>query len=268
MLRKAALKISLAEPTETLLDMVRLMQGFGTVELHLLHVTSGSDRKLSRRAKRLKELAGLFETEQMKVQCEVSHGPVPGRIVSMAKERDVDYLGLYWMRKALLAQAILGSIDADILRQCDMPILVYNRSLMSASTRLKRILYATDFQATDQRVLPYLQSRDLNAESLVLLNVGRRAPDPATEHSRIKWAQKHLDWLVEQCEGHFDQVDTLQAIGNYRSQILKKAHRQKADLIVIGKADAPKPLRNLMGSTAEAIADRSKRSVFIVPGVH
>jgi nucleotide-binding universal stress UspA family protein len=38
------------------------------------------------------------------------------------------------------------------------------------------------------------------------------------------------------------------------------------DLIVIGKSDNPDPLENLLGSTAEAVAKKARRSVFIVPG--
>jgi len=268
MLRSAAVKVSLAEPESAVQEMVALMKSFGTTALHLFHVASGSDRKLKRRQGRLEELAEKTREAGFEVDAAVSRGPVPSRILAMARERGVDYLALHWMRKPVLMQAILGSIDADILRLSDLPVLVYNRSLMSASTRVKRVLYATDLQATDRCVLPYLTSHEIKAEELFLLNVGQRAPDPSTEHARRDRVQRHLDRLAEELADSYNVIQTLQVVGNYRSQILRQAQMNKVDLIVVGKADSPKPIKNLLGSTAEAISDKSNRSVLIVPGVH
>ncbi len=267
MLQSAAVKVSLNEPKSKFLDMLRLMQSFGTSQVHLVHITSGSDKKLEAIEQKLMVLTDEVRALGFEASAVIKRGSVPSKTVSVSRELGVDYLAVYWLPKPVLVQAIVGSIDADILRFSDMPVLVYNRSLMNASTKLQKVLYATDFQATDASVLPYLVNKEFTAEELFLLHVGERAPDPATEHARQQCVQGNLDRLAEECAHAYDEVHTLHVVGHHRHQILRQAKSNKEDLVVIGKADKPKPLKNLLGSTAEAISDKSRRSVFIVPGI-
>ncbi|WP_167590435.1 universal stress protein [Oceanidesulfovibrio indonesiensis] len=267
MLRSAAVKVGLNEPRTRFLDMLRLMQSFGTSQVHLVHIASGSHRKMEAVEQKLAELTDAVRELGFEASAVIKGGSVPSKTVSVSRELEVDYLAVYWLPKAVLVQAIMGSIDADILRLSDMPVLVYNRSLMNASTRLQKVLYATDFQATDANVLPYLVNKEFQAEELFLLHVGERAPDPATEHTRQQCVQSNLERLAEECAPAYEKVHTLHVVGSHRHQILRQADANKVDLIVMGKADTPKPLKNLLGSTAEAVADKSRRSVFIVPGV-
>ncbi len=266
MLKSAALKVSLTEPTGKFLDMVTMLQSFGVTTIHLIHIASGSEKAIHGKEQRLEALAEKVRARGFHTTTTVERGHIPSRTIAAAHELDADLLGLYWLPKALLAQAILGCIDTDIVRLSDLPVFVYNRRLMSGPTQLKRVLYATDFQATDAKVMPYLTNKDFAAQELFILHVGERAPDPTTEHARQACVTRNLERLAGECAAAYGVVKTLQKVGNHRTQILRQANAHKADLIVIGKADSPKPLKNLMGSTAETIADRSRRSVFIVPG--
>lgn len=268
MLQRAAIKTSLNEPRATFLDMLRLMQGFGTKVVHLIHVTSGSAKELETNRALLEELADEVRALGFAVEAIAERGSPSRRTVHIASELAVDYLALYWMPKALLVQALMGSIDADIVRLCDVPVLVYNRSLMQASTALSRVLYATDFQATDARVMPYLKDRDLEAEELFILHVGERAPDPVAEHARQRCVRQNLQRLADECSEAYTTVTPLQVVGSRQSQILRHASTLDADLIVVGKRDNPGPVRGLLGSLAEILPDKSRRSVFIVPGTH
>lgn len=265
MLHRAAVKTSLEEPRASFLDMLRLMQGFGTEMVHLVHVTAGTSAELKRNSARLEELATQVRDLGFTVKTITERGAPARRNAYIAHDLGVDYLALYWMPKPLLVQALMGSIDGDIVRLCDLPVLVYNRSLMQASTSLKRIVYATGFQATDARVMPYLKSRELEAEELFILNVGERAPDPVAEHARQRCVQQNLERLAAECESVYASVVPMQVIGSRRVQILRQASRLDADLIVVGKRDNPTPVRRLLGSLAEALTRKSRRSVFIIP---
>lgn len=265
MLQSAAIKVSLKEPRSKFLDMMTLLKSLGTSKAYLIHVTSGENhqekarRKLAELAEQVRELG--FESAAL-----VKSGHPPTQTIWTARELGVDFIGIYWLSKAVLVQALLGSIDADILRMSDLPVFVYNRGYMNVSTRLERVLYATDFQATDTKVMPYLINKDFQAKQLYLLHVGRRAPDPETEHKRQRCVQENLERLAGECADAYDSVHTLQVVGRRRKQILRQAYLNRVDLIVIGKADKPGSLKNFMGSTAEALPDKSNRSVFIVPG--
>jgi nucleotide-binding universal stress UspA family protein len=268
MLHTAAVKVGLNEPRGKFLDMLRLLQSFGTTRLHLIHVHSGSNTEFERKKEQLEMLAGEVRELGFTVETAAERGAPARKTVALAHELEVDYLALYWLPKPLLVQAIMGSIDADILRLSDIPVFVYNRSLMQASTHIGRVLYATDFKATDANVLPYLKARDFQAEELYVLHVGERAPDPAAEHARQDCVEQNLDRLARECEEAYDTVHPLQVVGSKLSQILRQARRVGADLIVIGKRDNPSPLGNILGSTADALPGKSRRSVFIVPGRH
>lgn len=266
MLQSVAIKLTLKEPQGRFLDMMSLLRSFGTNKAYLVHVTNNADsrqekagRKLAALAERTRELG--FETAAV-----VKHGHVPTQTIWSARELGVDYLGIYWLPKPVLVQAIMGSIDADILRMSDMPVFVYNRGYMNASTKLERVLYATDFQATDAQVMRYLVNREFQARELYLLHVGERAPDPVAEHHRQHCVQENLERLAAECSQAYDSVYPLQVLGGRRKQILRQAYLNKVDLIVIGKSDRPTSLKNFLGSTAEALPSSSNRSVFIVPG--
>ncbi|WP_029893238.1 universal stress protein [Desulfohalovibrio reitneri] len=268
MLEKAAIKVSLKEPRAKFLDMMRFLKSFGTSTVHLVHVYSGSSGKQEERQRQLDKLAAEVRELGFTATATAKRGHVSYQTIATSRELEVDYLGIYWLPKAVLVQALLGSIDSDILRLSDVPVFVYNRRLMNASTQLKRVLYATDFQATDKKVIPYLRNQDFQAEELVLLHVGERAPDPATEHTRQQCVQDNLERLAGELRHAYSNVKTLQVVGNQRKQILRQAYLHKVDLIVVGKADKPKPLKALLGSTAEILPDKSRRSVFIIPGYH
>jgi len=266
MLQSVAVKVSLKEPRARFLEMMRLLQSFGTRRAYLVHVATGNDGRQEKARQKMAQLGEQVRELGFEAAALVKAGHPPTQVVWTARELGVDYLALYWLPKALLVQALMGSIDADILRMSDLPVFVYNRGYMSASTRLERVLYATDFQTTDSRVMPYLINKEFQAKQLFLLHVGERAPDPETEHRRQRCVQENLERLAAECGEAYEQVTPLQVVGRRRKQILRQAYLNQVDLIVIGKADKPGSLKNVLGSTAEALPDRSKRSVFIVPG--
>lgn len=266
MLQNVAVKVSLKEPRSRFLDMMTLLKSFGTNRAYLLHVTSGADGKQEKARRKLAQLAEQVRELGFEAAALVKDGHPPTQTVWTARELGVDYLSIYWLSKAVLVQALMGSIDADILRMSDLPVFVYNRGYMNASTRLERVLYATDFKSTDSKVMPYLVNKELQARELVLLHVGQRAPDPETEHRRQHCVQENLERLATECSEAYDTVRTLQVVGRRRKQILRQAYLNRVDLIVVGKADKPSGLKNFLGSTAEALPDKANRSVFIVPG--
>jgi nucleotide-binding universal stress UspA family protein len=266
MLQTAAIKVSLREPRSKFLDMIRLLKSFGTERVHLVHAFSGKETLLGEKEQQMETLAGEVRQLGFQVSTLLGRGSISLQTIAASRELAVDYIGLYWLPKPVLVQALLGSADADILRLSDIPVFVYNRRLMSASSKIQRVLYATCFQATDSRVMPYLKNKNFQAEELILLHVGERAPDPAAEHLRQKRVQNNLNRLAEECRSLYTTVNTLQVIGHERKQILRQANLYKVDLIVVGKADKPKPFKNVLGSTAEVLPDKSNRSVFIVPG--
>lgn len=267
MLKTAAVKVSLREPRGKFLDMIEFLKYFGTQSIHLVHVLGSSARSEQEKAeKAMAELAAGAEERGVEAHTHLERGHVASRIVEVAEELSVDYICIYWMAKHLLKQAIFGSIDSDIMRMSDVPILVHNRKVLGAApSELESVLYPTNFKYTDHEALRYLTDMDFKAQKLVILHVGERAPDPYAEQERKGRVLKSLDRLAEECRDAYHEIETVDVIGRPRKQVLRLASVYETDLIVIGKSDNPDAIENLVGSTAESVARKSRCSVFIVP---
>lgn len=267
MLEKALIKVSLREPVAKFQELAALLKGFGTEKLFLVYVQASHQKKAQEKiSSRLKELAAKVGELGFEVQTYIKEGHVASRIIDTARELKVDYVCIYWLPKGIIKQALWGSIDSDILRMCDIPVFVYNRGYLGLrSTQLDSVLYATDFKYTDNKVMPYLLNKNFQAENLFLLHVGERAPDPHTEKKRQEKARKNLQRLASECTNAYEHIQTLDVVGRIKTQILRQARRNKADLIVIGKTDSPNSFKKLMGSNAEVIPNKAKCSVFIIP---
>lgn len=269
MLQTAAIKVSLEEPRGRFLEMARCIKSFGTEKIYLIHVpTTQRPNKRAKIVASLRELADSIRELDFTVEIHLRQGQIATEIVDFSRELGVDFICIYWIPKGALRNILLGSIDSDILRMSSLPVFVYNRKWYQAPARIyDRVLYATDFQATDSRVMPYLQNKNFKADTLFILHVGERAPDPYAEKRRLNRVYQDLQRLADECRQAYSQVETIEVVGRPKSQIVRQARMLKVELIVIGKSDKPKPLEQLMGSTAEAIPHKAKCSVFIIPGV-
>jgi nucleotide-binding universal stress UspA family protein len=268
MLRKAAIKVGLAEPRAKFLEMIDFLKQFGTQHVRLVHVMTGTgEARHDQIQGKLDDLASDASALGFEVDTAIRHGHAASQIIEAAREFEADYICIYWMPKNVFHQAIMGSIDLDILRMSDTPVFVHNRSLLgTAPKEFGKVLYATNFTATDAMVMPYLRSPDFSANKLIFLHVGERAPDPYAEQKRKDKVKAALDRLASECTESFTEIETLDIVGRSRKVILKMANAYDVDVIVLGKSDNPNPLENLLGSTAETVARKARRSVFIVTG--
>lgn len=268
MLRKAAVKVGLSEPRPKFLEMINFLKYFGTQSIQLVHVMTGTAQaRHDQVSGQMDALAAEVKALGYGAEAVIKHGHAATQIIDAAHQQNADYICIFWMPKNAFSQAIMGSIDLDILRMSDVPVFVHNRSLLGgAPGDFRTVLYATNFKATDALVMPYLKNKDFHAEKLIILHVGDRAPDPYAEQKRKEKVQTAMDRLALESEESFTEIETLDMVGSSRNGILKMAGAFDVDVIVLGKSDNPDPLENLLGSTAETVARKARRSVFIVTG--
>jgi len=270
MLKKAAVPLSLKESRHKLYDMARCLQCFGTETVLLIHVMSEEEkaRKQGRVQETIRGIADGLREIGLHAEMYFKSGRVADSVCQAARELEADYLGIHWRRKNVIKQTLLGSADADILRMCSLPVFVYqSRGYLERTTHLHRILYATDFRHTDSAVMPYLQNRDFQAETLYLLHVGERAPDPYTEETRRKESMRNLQRLARECSHAFTTVEPIEVTGSVKWQIIRQARRRKVDLIIVGKSTKARPFEQILGSVAETLPDRTSCSLFIVTDI-
>lgn len=268
MLKKAAIKISLEEPDKKLLEMIAFMKKIGTVKVFLIHVRSKKSFTEHEEVEKLleKKCAEIRENG-LEAEYVIRNGRVSEVMVEVADELKADYIAIFWKSKGLLSQTLLGSIDSDIIRLSNIPVFIYNPKILRPVVELKSVLYATDFKPTSSVIKEYLKSKRFQADTLYLLNVGHRAPDPMTEEKRISEVKKNLQDIADSCAESYKHIELLTAYGIVYRQIVKKARKNKVDLIVVGKSEHLDALGQLIGSTAELLPHKSPCSVFIIPGV-
>ncbi len=265
MLKTAVVKFDLKEPVEKLLEMVEFIRHFGTEQLHIINVQHSRDSK----NKDDQKLESLLEgSRNLGFSCQLHSlpGEPAGAVLKLAKEVEADFISLYWVSTGVIRRALLGSVDANILWRTNVPVFVFKkRRYLEKKKQLNSVLYATDFQATDRKVLPYLCNKDFQAKSIYLLHVGERAPDPYSEKERQDTVMQNLDRLASRCESSYQKIEKIQVIGWAKRRILFQAWSKDVDLIVLGRSDKAKPFEQILGSTAEAVAHKSKRNSFIIP---
>jgi nucleotide-binding universal stress UspA family protein len=263
----AVVKVSLKEPFRRVGEMMQAMHSFGITRVHLVHVRSGSQTAFYKKQyPELERLQQEGEGMGLDAEAHVLEGHAPTRIIQAAWQLDVDFIAIPWIKKPVLQQALMGSIDEDVVRMSDKPVFIYKKGFLSKTQSLDSVLYATDFKATDGKVMPYLKNKDFQARALHILHVGERAPDPSTEKARREKVKRNLQRLASECGHAYESIELLQTVGGPRRLIVRQARWLNVDLVVVGKADKPDMMTRLMGSTAEYLPHHAPCSVFIVPG--
>lgn len=266
LLARAVVKIGFQAAQGRVEEMLAAMRSFGTREVHLTHVRPAGSRPLSaKRSARLGQLQEHARSLGLQAETHLLHGHPPSRINAVAWQLEADYIAIPWVHKPVLAQALLGSIDEDVVRTSDSPVFIFSRSLLGRTERLESVLYATDFQSSDRTVMPYLKDRNFEARTLHLLHVGDRAPDPATDRRRREEVLAHLHRLAAECSHAYEQVVPMETLGTTRTQIVRKARELSVDLVVVGRSGKTGMMERFIGSTAEYLPHKSPCSVFIIP---
>ncbi|ARN57086.1 universal stress protein [Sedimentisphaera salicampi] len=265
MLKTAVIKLDLKEPAEKLLEMAEFMRHFGTKTLHIIS-TADNHRNRKSINEKTEEAAEKFRSLGYNAQVHIRRGNSATQTLKLAEELKADYIGLYWIPAGVIRRALLGSVDAEILWRARIPVFVYKRrGYLDKKKKLESLLYATDFQETDSKVLPYLCHQQNPAVKLYLLHVGERAPDPYAEQQRRELAKKNLARLAEKCSKAFGSVEQIEVVGWPKRRILFQAWSKDVDLVVLGQSDKSSTFEKILGSTAEAVVHKSRRNALLIP---
>ena len=263
MFQKALLAVNFSEPTAKIQGAVDFVCSFGTETVVLHHVvggahSSGAERKLS-------DLKKTLEPRGLKLLTKVTRGSPATAIDHAARSEQADLICVPWKRKSWIQRSLVGSTTKDVVRLTDLPVFVYkHRNAPDSFEQGLVVLYATALQERDETILPYLSYEGLEARRLVLLHVGRRAPDPETEKRREDEVLLSLNRLASEAEQEGRETEAVSLTGNAKRRIPRLARRESADLIVLGKSEAGGIISGVLGSTAEEVAYSAPQSVLII----
>ena len=183
-------------------------------------------------------LKSLFRGVENEV--EVTEGAVWDVISKTIEEKEVDLLVTGTHGREGLGKMVMGSHAENILRHSPVPVLVvgpYVRSGPETTTRMKRILFATDFSEASLAALPHAIS--LAEENQAELDILRVVPPQKS--GELVHPSELMDATVRQMKQLFPMEAEewckprfIAEIGEPAQKILQVAELSKADLIVLG----------------------------------
>lgn len=267
MFTKVLFPVNFREKKKQVINLVDFLSNFETEEIVLLHVQSSGVSSKEHTRKKLDKIKSLLHDYPFKISTEIAQGHDATEIVRRAEANSIDFICFTWKRKSPIQRVLLGSTTKDVIRLSRIPVFVYkNISILSSSDNtLNRVLYATDFEQTDNDIIPYLKTNTLRANELLILHVGMRAPDMEAEKYRQSRIEKKLNELKSECRETFTEVKTISKVGNSRKEIVRQARKNSADLILLGKHDAPTRFSRILGTNAEYVSHHSNCSLLIIP---
>lgn len=265
MFQKLLLPIELKRPVEDIKNRVSFLKSLGATDIVLLNVaTPGLEN--SKHTKRLMDRMGSALRElEVNVTLTIKTGHVSVQIVEASNEYKTDMIHIPWRKNQLLHRLILGSTTKEVVRLSEKPVFIDkdgpHRLYLKGITN---ILYATDFNEASERALPYVAHLGTAERNLKLFHVGHRSADPYSEKRRIKATYTRLDELKQQFESGYAQVETEATIGTPHKHILYKSKKDDVDLIITGRFN-DRPLRQIIGSNTQEVADRAGCSMLVIP---
>jgi nucleotide-binding universal stress UspA family protein len=266
MLRRVLVPLNFHEKPEKLNAMCEFLTRLGARKLVLLHVGPNTRSHGRHNRERIAEVAEQVRELGFETDTVVRPGSRQMVIVQTAAEVEADYIAFAFQKKSILRRTIMGSTVKDVIRQSDIPILVYKQPpLLWGSDERFRAMYATSLQWGDDIILSYIRDKRFEADEIVFLHVGSRAPDPFVERERRNRVERQLWELRQNCGLGESDSQHLAVIGTARRQIIKAARRIQVDLVLIGKADKTIGFAPVLGSTAEEVSYNVGCSVLIIP---
>lgn len=265
MFDKVLFPLNFKESDARIAEMLAFIRHFGTKQVVFLHVSSFGAAGSRKAERRLREVAENASEQGFETRVLLRNGSAANEIVRVCAEEELDFICFSWKRKSWIQRSVLGSTTRDVIRLSDIPVFVKKRMPPSPEESGLTVVYGTDFQATDAQISPYLCFSGLTAQRLWLVHVGSRAPDPEAERRRVKEVEANLARLSREFSDNYEEINEVATVGTPRREIVRRARRVGADLIVLGKSDKTTTFAEVIGSTAEEVPHSARCSVLLVP---
>jgi nucleotide-binding universal stress UspA family protein len=169
----------------------------------------------------------------------VERGEVWAAISSLIRKNDADLLVMGTHGRTGLKRLLMGSVAERAFRQAHCPVLTVGPQAagkMAADYKIRRVLFATDFDAESKAAFVYALSmaQEFQAE-LAILHVKRLPLEPLDSPALLVLeAEKAMAAMVPEEAKDQRKPALLVRFGDPAAQILKAAKEKGADLIVLG----------------------------------
>ncbi len=281
MFGRVLLATDLSPAYDKLTQCIVELKELGTEEIILVWVVNIETAGLSAadvRESHIKKLeAEGKELEKMGVSVtyEAPIGIPSQEIGRMAEEKDADLIVIGSRGERKMRDMFLGSTTSNVIRLSSVPTLVEridldehldNGSYMLVCKRkFKSILLATDFSPNAREAERAALELSKKADKVVVVSVAETVGSEEKKSPAVAKDKERLEELKNQFGRHCDEVVVRFEEGIASENINSIAAEEDITLIIIGKKGKGGLKELLLGSTAEAVARRSKKPILLVP---
>jgi len=213
----------------------------------------------------------LFE-QGLEVGAYISLGNSVNKIVSTAKEEEVNLIVTGRHKRGKLEELFAGSETIEVLRRTSIPVLVYKYMLPSGKVNDKPFelpLMAIDYSPATQRALRYLISLKTVINKIALMHVISEKSLKDTSSLRVQKLRKEnrqkLEDLCDLFRAEGIEAESHLYVGDVKEQIEKAAQERKATMIVAGTTGEKTLKEKLLGSVPKHLAEKSLLPALLVP---
>ena len=214
----------------------------------------------------------LFE-QGMEVGVYIVVGNLVSQVIEAVRKEEPDLIVIGRSQKGFIDQLYTGSDITEIVRQSSTPVLIYKSptdKIELVDKPFERPLLATDWSPASMRALDLLLPLKEVVKKVNVVHVAndRDLKGSAMEIQKVrKQSRAKLDAMVEQLEAKGIDARGHVYIGDAGHEIEKAAADFQATMIVIGSSGRSAWTERWLGSTPQAIAEKSDYPTFIVPPV-
>jgi nucleotide-binding universal stress UspA family protein len=254
---------------EKVLPVVEPLLKAGKGEAVLLQVLPpGADGPEAAAQAYLKEICSRLGKKKIRCGGEIVRGDPAVAIVRAAEDRKADLMAFTSHGQGGLSQWVFGSVAQKILRGCSRALFVV-RALEAPVTKIKRVLVPLDGALASEATLPHAAHLARAYECPIeLLHVTAETGVEADDSKLRNWHTRER----KRMEARFDEIEKSEPgikftrafkEGDPATQILERAEKEPASVIVMGSHGRTGFSRWMFGSVSEKVLQAAKCPVLI-----
>ena len=268
MISHLLLPTDFSESGEELVEKITFFQDLGARKVTLLHVrrvsypTPDSPTEDEYYVWKLKKLATELKEEGWEVRTRCDEGRPALRIAEIAKELNVDVIVMTNHGHGQLKEVMIGSVAMEVLERAKTPVFLHSNDEAAATGQGDTVIHPTDFSASADLALEWVQQLAAANEQRVLLLNARDQGSISTSDN----AQKNLEYRRKNLvEGGVKKVETQILEGRPGRVIPETISRTPGALVVMGSHGKGWLGDLLLGSVARRVARRGTHHVLLTP---
>ncbi len=279
MFDKVLLATDLSPAYDRLTECILELKEIGTEEIILVWVVDVETAGLAaaefreNHLNKLKEEGKELEKTGLKISYEAPIGIPSQEIHLLAQEKNVDMIVIGSRGERKLRDMFLGSTTSNVIRITKIPTLVERIDLgqhldsgsymLVCKRKFKSLLFSTDFSENARKAERIALQLASKADKVVIVSVAeteKKGTSPAVAEKKDE-LEAVKNKFAERC----GEVVVRLEKGIASDNINRIAADEDSTLIILGKRGKGGIKELLLGSTAEAVARRSKKPVLLVP---